>query len=114
MRCSSSCSRFCRDAHHRDDEDTLERVYLFAAWCYHQRRGSDLGNAVAVSFYEHLFDDWSIRDQVAKWLEPEIVDGIWPLWEARLDPEHISELRQTLARAQQRPRRAWIPGDRPT
>jgi len=104
---------FCREAHRRRDEDALERVYLFAGWCHHRGDRGGLGNAVAVSFYEHLFDDWSIRDEVAEWLDPEIAQAIWPLWEVRLDPTQLGELREPLARARERPRRAWLHGHRP-
>lgn len=87
---------FARDAHQRSDEDALERIYAFAQWCHHQRVGSELPNAVAVSFYEHLFDDWSMREDVVPWLSPRIRDDIWPLWQQRLDGPKLTQLRQLL------------------
>ena len=87
---------FARDAHKRGDEDALRRIYGFAQWCHHQRRGSELPNAVAVAFYEHLFDDWSLREQVVPWLSPRVRQDVLPLWEARLDEPELAELRRLL------------------
>lgn len=88
---------FVRDAHRRGDTDAVRRTYAFAQWCHHQRSGSERPNAVAVSFYEHLFDDWSLREQVAPWLSPNVTRDIWPLWEARLDDAKLAEVRRLTA-----------------
>jgi hypothetical protein len=88
---------FVRGAHKRGDEDALRRAYAFAQWCHHQRRGSSLWNAAAVSFYEHLFDDWSIREDVASWLSPTVRRDIMPLWESRLSPAKVAALQELLA-----------------
>lgn len=85
---------FVREAHKRADDDALRRVYGYAQWCHHQRRGSDLRNAVGTSFYEHLFDDWSLRRSVLPWLSPAVRRDIWPLWAARLTAEQIAELHE--------------------
>ena len=87
---------FVRDAHERADEDSLRRAYGFAQWCHHQRPGSELPNAVGVAFYEHLFDDWSLRSHVVPWLAPEVRRAIMPLWEHRLTDEQAEELRSLL------------------
>jgi hypothetical protein len=59
---------FVFEAHRRGDEDALRRTYGFAKWCHDAR---DLENAVAVSFYEHVFDDWSLRREVSRgWILP--------------------------------------------
>ena|SRR5215207_1660379 len=89
---------FVRDAHVRGDDDALRRAYALAQWCFHQRSGSDLANAVAVSFYEHLFDDWRLRKEVVGWLEPQVVEAVLPLWEQRLAPAQLTELRRLLER----------------
>ena len=85
-----------RDAHRRGDDDALARAYAFAQWCHHQRAGSDLPNAVGVAFDEHLFDDWSLRHDVAPWLEPSLREAVWPLWAARLAPGRVDELQALL------------------
>ena len=59
---------------------------------------ADQGNAADVGFDEHLFDEWSLRDQVAPWLLGEIRRDVWPLWSARLDDEHLAELEQLVRR----------------
>jgi hypothetical protein len=87
---------FVRDAHQRDDEDALRRAYGFAQWCHHQRHGSELPNAVGVAFYEHLFDDWSLRGQVAPWVSPHVARDIWPLWQDRLEAPKLAEIRRLL------------------
>jgi hypothetical protein len=87
---------FARDAHKRGDQDALRRTYGFAQWCHHQRRGSELPNAVDVAFYEHLFDDWSLREQIVPWLSPHVSQDVWPLWQARLNEPKLSELRGLL------------------
>jgi hypothetical protein len=85
---------FTRQAHRRGDDDALRRAYGFAQWCHHQRRGSELPNAVAVAFFEHLFDDWSVREDVVPWLSPVVRRDVWTLWDARLSEPQLSELRQ--------------------
>jgi hypothetical protein len=90
---------FSRDAHRRNDEDALRRIYGFAQWCHHQRAGSELPNAVDVTFYEHLFDDWSLRDQIIPWLSPKTRTDLWPLWNARLDEAKLNDLRQVFDRS---------------
>jgi hypothetical protein len=78
---------FVRDAHRRGDDDALGRAYGFARWCL--RQGGDLGNAAAVSFYEHLFDAWDVHRDVLRCLDDATVRAIWPLWAARLEPEQL-------------------------
>lgn len=87
---------FALDAHRRADDEALRRVYGFAQWCHHQRAGSDLPNAVGVAFYEHLFDEWELRDEVAPWLSPAVARDVWQLWEARLAPGELKTLRRLL------------------
>jgi hypothetical protein len=87
---------FVRNAHAQDDDDALRRAYSFAQWCHHQRRGSDLPNAVGVSFYEHLFDDWSHHRAVVPWLSPTVRRDIWPLWQRRLDAQQLNELQRLI------------------
>jgi hypothetical protein len=85
---------FVREAHRRGDEDALRRVYEFAYWCHRHR---DLENAVGVGFYEHLFDDWSLRREVIPWLSPDVRSDILSLWEYRLESHQMAELRLLLA-----------------
>ena len=89
---------FTRAAHERDDEDALRRSYGFAQWCWRQRRGSGLRNAVAVSFYEHLFDHWRLHEQVIPWLVPSVRSNVWPLGEVRIDADKLKELRRLFDR----------------
>src|SRR5262245_25216367 len=77
-------------AHREDDDDLLRRIYAFAGWCW--EAGSDLSNAVAVSFYEHLFDEAWMRPHVAPWLTREIRLELRPLWEARLSPDDMRDV----------------------
>lgn len=86
---------FARQAHRQDSTGDLQRAYAFARWCLDEP-GFELANAVCVSFYEHLFDQWDIHDDVIRWLDPKAVQWSWPLWEHRLDEGKVSFLRQQL------------------
>ncbi len=95
------------EAHKEADERELLKIYGFAKWCFEQKNG-ELMNATGVAFYEHLFDNWSLRHDVAKWITPEILRSCWCLWELRLEPEQLVELREVFAerdrvRARKRP-----------
>jgi len=84
-----------RAAHRAEQDDLLRRIYGFADWC-RGHRAEDPRTAVGAAFYEHLFDDWSIREDVASWLSTAVVQDAWPLWESRLPPKKIAELRGLL------------------
>ncbi|PRY45961.1 hypothetical protein CLV43_101225 [Umezawaea tangerina] len=79
------------EAHRAGDEETLRRVYGFALWCFQQPE-QFLSNAIMVSFYEHVFDDWELRDDVAHRLTPEVVAKVRPLWEWRWSTERLAEV----------------------
>lgn len=83
-----------REAHAASDTETLRKVYDFAEWCFAQR-SKEPRNAVAVAFYEHLFDrrrgNWPA---IVRWLSPAVIEGCWPLWEPRLRPNRLQELRE--------------------
>ncbi|ACU34035.1 hypothetical protein KCV87_20165 [Actinosynnema pretiosum subsp. pretiosum] len=83
------------DGHREDDRDLLTRVYGFAHWCFRQEQF--LANAAVVSFYEHVFDEWELRDAVAPWLPTEVVDKVRPLWEWRWPQERLSEVDRLLS-----------------
>ena len=86
-----------REAHQEGDDDLLRRIYDFAEWCFRQR--GDLSNAVAVSFYEHLFDARWMRPLVVPWLTPQIIRDVRPLWQARLSSDDLREVDELLRRA---------------
>lgn len=71
---------------------------------HHQRAGSQLPNAVGIAFYEHLFDDWSLRKLVVPWLSPEVRADVSGLWELFLDQSQLAELRGLFDRD---PTRRW-------
>ncbi len=82
-----------REAHRRQDEVTLEKIYAYAAWCWRQlKRAPDIHNAVAVAFYEHLVDDAASLRDIPRWLSPSIFDGIRSLFEVRLSEEQYTKL----------------------
>lgn len=89
-----------KKAHRASDVDLLNRIYRYAEWSFEQ---DELSNAVAVSFYEHLFDERWMRPLVPEWLSTRIVADIWPLWEARLAAEELAEIDQLLRRQPRRP-----------
>ncbi len=83
------------EAHRAGDADLLRRVYGFAHWCFRQPE-QFLSNASVVSFYEHVFDEWELRDEVAPWLPAEVVAKVRPLWEWRWSAERLSEVDRLL------------------
>ena len=84
------------DAHRAKDNDSLDRLYGFARWCFDQP-GQFLANAAVVSFYELLFDEWDLRHEIAAWLPPDVVAKARPLWEWRLPGERMTEVDRLVA-----------------
>ena len=84
-----------RTAHAAKNDDLLRKAYGFANWCRTQQ-AEDLWNAAGVSFYEHLFDAWSDRELILPWLSPEALRDSMPLWQARLNPAQLAELRELI------------------
>ncbi|MEA2583384.1 MAG: hypothetical protein QOF33_1469 [Thermomicrobiales bacterium] len=87
-----------RDAHETADLATLTRIYAFAEWCYVQH-ACDLWNAAAVAFNEHVFDEGTHApwEQIVPWLAPSIIRDVWTLWEVRLSPSRLDQLRTLIA-----------------
>jgi hypothetical protein len=88
-------------AHADGNEELLRRAYGFAAWCASQKT-TDLWNAAGVAFYEHVFDRWNQRLTVVPWLSPQVIADSWTLWEMRLNPSQLVELRQLFADRRER------------
>ncbi len=85
------------EAHDSEDTLTLQKIYAFAEWCFRQYpRAPDLNNAVCVAFYEHLFDERHHWEDVIEWLSPEVIRECWTLWEDRLTPAELRELRKLI------------------
>ena len=82
------------DAHRTHNEEMLRRIYGYADWC--RQQSDELGNAVAVAFYEHLFDEPWMRPLVVPWLSPRIISDIRPLWVAQLAPDDMKEVERLL------------------
>ncbi|HTI26929.1 MAG TPA: hypothetical protein VL652_38450, partial [Kutzneria sp.] len=64
-------------------------------WCFEQP-GRFLSNAAVVSFYEHVFDDWDLRHDVARRLPTEVMAQVRPLWEWRLPADKLAEVDRLL------------------
>jgi len=82
----------CLEAHEQGDTDELKKIYGYAEWCSHQKE-KDLWNAAGVAFYEHLVDEPQTRDQVARWLSPEIFEQVSSLFEWRMGSEAFALLK---------------------
>ena len=91
--------RMLWEAHEASDVETLRKIYGYSEWCLSQR-SKDVWNPAGVSFYEHLFDrkDRRYWAQVVPWLSPRVVRDVWALWEWRLEPDELQELREMLAK----------------
>ncbi len=86
-----------RTAHESGDTETLRRIYGFAEWCLSQP-AKELWNPAGVSFYEHLFDGHrSLWPDIVRWLSPRVLADCRELWEYRLTPEEMAEVRRLIA-----------------
>ncbi|HWE91450.1 MAG TPA: hypothetical protein VG317_18460 [Pseudonocardiaceae bacterium] len=85
------------EAHRGDDGESLTGIYTFVRWCFDQP-GQFLANAAIVSFYELVFDEWELREQIAGWLGPDIVARVRPLWEWRMPAARMTEIDRLLTR----------------
>ncbi len=83
------------EAHEEQDIETLRQIYGFAEWCM-TRRAKILWNPAGVSFYEHIFDRRRFWAAVIPWLSPEVVYQVQGLWEWRLPPDELGEIRRLL------------------
>jgi hypothetical protein len=74
-----------RNAHRSGNDETLNRVYGYAEWCY-QQRAEDLWNSTAVCFYEHGLDEGGWETVLRRLSDATIAD-LWGLWEVMSDAD---------------------------
>jgi hypothetical protein len=67
-------------AHLRQDEELLRRIYRYAQWCLQAPRGKDasddLATIVTVSFFEHLPTHREVRKAVGRFLPKAFIEGM--------------------------------------
>ena len=80
-----------REAHARDDNEELRRIYSYAEWCMHQD-AHDIWNAAGVAFYEHLVDDPLTFAAIPSWVPPDVFMSVSGLFEARLESDDYRRL----------------------
>ena len=86
----------CREAHERNDEAELAKIYGYATWCARQP-AKTLWNPAGVSFYEHIVDCPQARQEFHRWVEPDVFDDVSSLLEWRLGPERFRDLAEAYA-----------------
>ena len=79
------------DFHRENNIDRLQKIYDFAEWCFRQK-SKDLWNAAGVSFYEHLGDHAATRQDMRRWVKPEIYAEIRVLLELRLSNKELQQI----------------------
>lgn len=80
------------EAHEKNDENFLKKIYGFSEWCCNQE-AKDLWNPAGVSFYEHLFDIKRIYwEDVISWLSDDVIDMHKGLWEMFLEEDCYQDL----------------------
>jgi hypothetical protein len=79
------------DFHKENNIDRLQKIYDFAEWCLRQK-SKDLWNAAGVSFYEHLGDQTETRQDIRRWVKPEIYAEIRELLEVRLSDKEMQQI----------------------
>ena len=82
----------CREAHENEDNEELQKIYGYVAWCAHQNN-KDLWNAAGVGFYEHIIDCRQAVDQFHRWVEPDIFEDISELLEWAMGQTRFQKLK---------------------
>jgi hypothetical protein len=83
------------EAHQEGNSDRLRRAYGFAEWCLSQE-SKELWNPAGVAFYEHLFDQETLWNDIIPWLSPTVITQVKGLWELMLKPDKYRELLKLL------------------
>ena len=78
-------------AHQANDENMLQSIYGYAAWCMNQRP-KDLWNAAGVVFYEHLVDDNRTLEQIPTRLSNDIFSNVVGLFAWRMADDSFAQL----------------------
>src|ERR1700737_324860 len=79
------------DFHMENNIDRLQKFYDFAEWCFRQK-SKDLWNAAGVAFYEHLGDHIETRQDIRRWVKPDIYAEIRGLLELRLTDKELQQI----------------------
>ena len=64
---------FAKEAHSKNDRETLVKVYQYTSWCARQKE-KILWNAAGVGFYEHLVDNDMTLAGIPEWVPSDIFD----------------------------------------
>ena len=85
----------CQVAHEKGDTEALRWTYDFEEWCSVTDVEGDveLGNAVGVSFYEHVISSPVVREQLPDWISRSRFEQLEGLFEAWLTAEEFEELK---------------------
>lgn len=70
----------------------LDDLLHFGAWAM-QQRAEHVWNSAAVVFLEHVFDEPGAFELVAPRLPSKVTREVWTLWEGRLTPDQLKEVR---------------------
>jgi len=81
-------------SHKANSIDRLQKIYDFAEWCFRQK-SKDLWNAAGVSFYEHLGDYPETRQEMWRWVKPDIYNDIRGLLRLRLSNKELQQIDET-------------------
>lgn len=80
-----------REAHKKNDTDSLKKYYEFAEWCFSQK-DKDLWNAAGVAFYKHLGEEKESREAMPDWVKPDTYMSIKGLLELFTNKEDMRKL----------------------
>jgi hypothetical protein len=82
----------CYQAHQEGNVEELKKIYGYAEWCYRQK-AKDLWNSAAVAFYEYLGNHVETRDEMQKWVKPDIFEDVAGLLENRMGEKEFARLK---------------------
>ena len=71
----------------------MKKIYGYAEWCFRQK-SKNLWNAVGISFYEHLGDYAETREEMHKWVKPDIFKDVAGLLEYMMDEKEFVKLKK--------------------
>jgi hypothetical protein len=80
-----------------DNQEGLKKIFTFVEWCFKQRnRNSDIWNAAATAFLEHLADSDEGSAVIPTWAKPDLFMAMEPEFKKRGERDGEGKFQQLL------------------
>jgi hypothetical protein len=88
--------RFQLGNHYSEEprDDVISRFYQYAKWCFFDSKSSDVVNAVACAFYEHIPEDKILRDDLHRWLSVSDFTALKDVFQYLKHPSQFHEFKK--------------------